>query len=234
MEKCKGCPRKKICRDECYGDNPCDFAKAFDAMTRKIDRRDSTIQKLKTQIELGVGQRGETNRSQLTGKAAGEIAARTFGEYVLTPVKDGTSGKVSWWISRKSFTTARYCFTASDEKEAEYQVKNGLSGYMRLLDETLDGAAPPDRIDWFFKDLLRALPKKPREDPGNDPGFWTDGCEVLCPSEGGAEVLARIMTDMLGENSAITVTTGWYDPFKTGTDECPADHAGFNYVRFEY
>lgn len=37
MKKNKFCPYKKHCHDECYGENPCSFAKAFDGMQKKID-----------------------------------------------------------------------------------------------------------------------------------------------------------------------------------------------------
>lgn len=38
MKKCKYCPYKKHCCNECYGENPCDFAKAFDRMGKKIEK----------------------------------------------------------------------------------------------------------------------------------------------------------------------------------------------------
>lgn len=37
MAKCKLCPRKRVCRDECYGELPCDFALAFDRLAHKLD-----------------------------------------------------------------------------------------------------------------------------------------------------------------------------------------------------
>lgn len=44
--KNKFCPYKKVCRDICYGENPCVFAKAFDRLARKIDRKTVCIESL--------------------------------------------------------------------------------------------------------------------------------------------------------------------------------------------
>lgn len=51
MKKNKLCPYKKHCRDECYGENPCSFAKAFDGLQRKIDRLKAENQELKADNE---------------------------------------------------------------------------------------------------------------------------------------------------------------------------------------
>lgn len=221
MAKCKDCPHKKTCRDECYGDNPCDFALAYDRLARKVKARDDIIQKQR--VELGV-----------LRKCSLAEHSQMFGDYILTPIQDAFTGKVGWWISKKGFTTARYCFTASDEKEVEYQVKNGLSGYMLLLDETLDGVDASDRIDRFLKDLLWALPKEPRSDlVDDDPGFWTDWEEILCPSEAECEALANFLEDVLCGLSSITVQTGYYDPAEDARNGEVDEHTGFCYVKFE-
>ena len=36
MKRCRLCPYRKSCRDVCYGDAPCDFARAFDSLDRKL------------------------------------------------------------------------------------------------------------------------------------------------------------------------------------------------------
>lgn len=36
MKRCRQCPYRKNCRDVCYGDAPCDFARAFDSLDRKL------------------------------------------------------------------------------------------------------------------------------------------------------------------------------------------------------
>ena len=51
MAKCKLCPYKKTCRDECYGESPCSFAKAFDNLARKIDLKTACIESLKNENE---------------------------------------------------------------------------------------------------------------------------------------------------------------------------------------
>ena len=49
--KCKLCPRKRVCHDECYGENPCDFAVAFDKLARKLDLKTVCIESLKSELE---------------------------------------------------------------------------------------------------------------------------------------------------------------------------------------
>ena len=36
MKRCRLCPYRKSCRDVCYGNAPCDFARAFDSLDRKL------------------------------------------------------------------------------------------------------------------------------------------------------------------------------------------------------
>lgn len=47
--KNKFCPYKKVCRDICYGENPCAFAKAFDGLARKIDLKTACIKSLRAE-----------------------------------------------------------------------------------------------------------------------------------------------------------------------------------------
>lgn len=47
--KNKFCPYKKTCRDICYGENPCAFAKAFDGLARKIDLKTVCIESLRAE-----------------------------------------------------------------------------------------------------------------------------------------------------------------------------------------
>lgn len=51
MKKCKKCPYKNRCNDECYGENPCDFAKSFDKLQKKIDRLTKENESLKADKE---------------------------------------------------------------------------------------------------------------------------------------------------------------------------------------
>ena len=51
MKKCKLCPQKKHCNNECYGEYPCEFAVAFDRLARKIDLKTACIESLKADLE---------------------------------------------------------------------------------------------------------------------------------------------------------------------------------------
>ena len=44
--KNKFCPYTKTCPDICYGETPCAFAKAFDGLARKINRKTVCIDSL--------------------------------------------------------------------------------------------------------------------------------------------------------------------------------------------
>lgn len=120
--KCKMCPRQRICSDECYGENPCDFALAFDRIGKRIDLKTACVESL----------REEQDERQKTMPER-----RIFGDYVLNPALNAFNGKASWWISKRGFTVARYCFSASEEAESERQIKDGLAGYISLLEGTL-------------------------------------------------------------------------------------------------
>lgn len=51
MKKNTLCPYKRHCNNECYGENPCDFAKSFDRLQRKIDRLTKENESLKADRE---------------------------------------------------------------------------------------------------------------------------------------------------------------------------------------
>ncbi len=79
--------------------------------------------------------------------------------------------------------------------------------------------------------ILEALPKEPM--PFNtDDNFWTNGDEILCPSETACETLAEFFKALL-KGTTTDVLTGWYDPAEdtrnSESDEC----TGFDYIRFE-
>jgi hypothetical protein len=117
MKRCRLCPYRKHCRDVCYGDAPCDFARAFDSLDRKL------------------------KWWQAKAKAA-EVAAKTtpeqriFGDYVFSPVRNAFNSKTSWWISKKGYAVARYCFTANTDAEVELQLQSADS-YIEMFEEGL-------------------------------------------------------------------------------------------------
>lgn len=78
--------------------------------------------------------------------------------------------------------------------------------------------------------IMEALAPQPRSyDQGDDPGFWTDGEEILCPSETECEVVAEFLRDLFSEHYTTTVSTGYHD--MVGPEK--RDHAGFYYIGFD-
>lgn len=45
-----------------------------------------------------------------------------FGDYAISPVKNAFNDKTSYWISKRGFTDAYYCFTADSEGEVAEQL----------------------------------------------------------------------------------------------------------------
>ena len=73
--------------------------------------------------------------------------------------------------------------------------------------------------------ILEALPKK-----SEAVRYWTNGCDILCPSEIESEIVADFIDDLLGEK---VCHTGYYDPvedYKSGEVD---DSTGFYYVDFD-
>ena len=122
MKKCKLCPRKKVCRDECYGENPCEFAKTYDRLGTRLVSKTVSIQSL---------------RSERDDALKSVPQHKIFGQYVLTPIRNAFNQKTSWWISKAGATLACYCFTSSDPKEVEYQISNALDQYINILERQL-------------------------------------------------------------------------------------------------
>ena len=82
--------------------------------------------------------------------------------------------------------------------------------------------------------IIEMLPREPRSyDTSDDPGFWTDGEEILCPSETDCEIVTEFLKDVLSEYGNMTVLTGWYDPCEDAENGEQDGKTGFNYVRFE-
>lgn len=86
----------------------------------------------------------------------------------------------------------------------------------------------------FIKLLMELLPNQPRSfDTADDPGFWTNGNEILCPTELECEILADFLEDVLREVSITTVKTGYYDPYEDARNGEQDDNTGFYYIDFE-
>lgn len=117
MKRCRLCPYRKHCRDVCYGDAPCDFARAFDSLDRKLKWWQA---KAKT----------------VEAAAKTTLEQRIFGDYVFSPVRNAFNSKTSWWISKKGYAVARYCFTANTDAEVERQLQSADS-YIEMFEEGL-------------------------------------------------------------------------------------------------
>lgn len=76
--------------------------------------------------------------------------------------------------------------------------------------------------------IITMLPDEPRSTLNDDPGFWTNGELILCPSEIEAETVADFLQDVINEWGTGVITTGYFDPKEDGAeaDEC----TGFWYV----
>lgn len=86
----------------------------------------------------------------------------------------------------------------------------------------------------LLESILKDLPHQPRSaDVNDDPGFWTDGEEILCPSEAECEIVADFLEDMFREVYDTDVHTGYYDPDEDDRNGERDDHTGFYYIGFD-
>lgn len=85
--------------------------------------------------------------------------------------------------------------------------------------------------------IMEMLPTEPRSyDTSDNPGFWTDGSEILCPSDMEAEVVADFLRDLLHGpdiDERIDIHTGYYDPYEDAKSGEQDDHTGFWYIDFD-
>lgn len=121
----KFCPYKKFCREECYGSQPCDFALAFDKLSRKLEWWKGKS----AALETGLKQAEKTL-----------LEPRVSGDYVFTPCQNAFNGKTSWWLSKKDCTVAIYCFTAGTTAEVDAQLSvGGGQAYIQMFEERTGG-----------------------------------------------------------------------------------------------
>jgi hypothetical protein len=117
MKRCRQCPYRKNCRDVCYGDAPCDFARAFDSLDRKLKW-------------------WQAKAKAIEAAAKPIPEPQIFGNYVFSPARNAFNRKTSWWISKKGYAVAWYCFTADTEAEVERQLQSADS-YIEMFEEGL-------------------------------------------------------------------------------------------------
>lgn len=117
MKRCRLCPYRKHCRDVCYDDAPCDFARAFDSLDRKLK-----------------WWQAKAKAAEAAAKPTPE--PRIFGDYVFSPCQNAFNRKTSWWLSKKNCTVALYCFTAATGKEADDQLNGeGAQIYIEMYEK---------------------------------------------------------------------------------------------------
>lgn len=119
----KFCPYKKFCREECYESQPCDFALAFDKLSRKLEWWRKKADDLERKL-------AET----------GKLVPRFYGDYVFSPCQNAFNGKTSWWLSKKDCTVEIYCFTAGTTAEVDAQLSaGGGQAYIQMFKERTGG-----------------------------------------------------------------------------------------------
>ena len=90
------------------------------------------------------------------------------------------------------------------------------------------------KITTLWNAIIDMLPTRPRSfDTSDDPGFWTNGEEIFCPSEATMEMVYEFLNDIFREFGNYTLITGWYDPEEDANSGEQDDCTGFNYVRLE-
>lgn len=86
----------------------------------------------------------------------------------------------------------------------------------------------------MFKRILSMLPDQPRSfDTSDDPGYWTNGAEILCPTETECEIVADFLEDLFKGYGEIKIHTGYYDPDEDRRSGEMDDNTGFYYIDFD-
>ncbi len=85
----------------------------------------------------------------------------------------------------------------------------------------------------LLSEILAALPNEPKTyDVSDNPGYWTDGEEILCSCEAECEILADFFDGLFFDNDEIEVRTGYYDPEEDRRNNEQDDRTGFYYIAF--
>ena len=80
--------------------------------------------------------------------------------------------------------------------------------------------------------IIASLPCEPRYSDNGKPGFWTDGTDILCPTENACEAVADFLQDML-KDSNLDIHTGYYDPEEDVRNNEQDDRTGFFYISYD-
>ena len=152
-------------------------------------------------------------------------------------------GKIYGEYKQEEAASDAFYNTDADEPEWEVEAVSGAfycadSVYKRA-DSQFVKSNNEEKVKNLIALIKELLPKEPRSFYTSgisgvyDPGFWTNGSEILCPSEEKCEMLAEFFKDVVSEDSNVTVLTGYYDPFEDSNNEEPDDMTGFYYIQFE-
>lgn len=118
-----------------------------------------------------------------------------------------------------------------------FAVAKEQTAEMKALCEKVISAGPSandDPAKEAMKAIMDCLPKQPRSfDTSDDPGFWSDGSMILCPSEMECEVVANFLEDVTSEISTATVTTGYFDPDEDARSGEQDDFTGFYFIEIQ-
>lgn len=87
----------------------------------------------------------------------------------------------------------------------------------------------------LIETILKMLPREPRSyDTADDPGFWTDGNMILCPSESECEIVVEFLKDVLsGWEGTVEIVTGYFDPYEDVRNGETDNYTGFYYIDFQ-
>ena len=106
-------------------------------------------------------------------------------------------------------------------------LRNGVDYTKRL---TAFLSEDEDKNAW--ETILFMLAREPRSyDTADDPGYWTNGDEILCSCEAEANMVAEFLTDTFSEWGKLDLVTGYYDPFEVAQNNEQDDNTGFWYIR---
>ena len=59
-----------------------------------------------------------------------------YGVYTITGVPNAHNHKMSYWITKAGYKVAHYCFSATDETEVQYQLRD-IAGYIEMFERFL-------------------------------------------------------------------------------------------------
>ena len=104
-----------------------------------------------------------------------------------------------------------------------------------------NGVDYTERLEMFLSDdedksawntILSMLAREPRSyDTADDPGYSTNGNEILCSCEAEASIVADFLNDLVSEWGNMDFVTGYYDPVEDAREHIEDDNTGFWYVR---